>query len=97
MDIAQTIPIVPKTAFLPGYSSTVDFAAEFAPLRDVRIATAVASWEVGVGEVIGYSGDSGYSEAPHLHYAIRPAGSENALCPTTETGFANAGWLFRAG
>lgn len=95
-EIAQTLGAVPSDAFLPGYSATFDYSSVFAPLRDFRTATAVASWPVRRGQVIGFTGDSGYSEAPHLHYAIRPAGSENALCPTTEPGFEDKGWLFRA-
>jgi murein DD-endopeptidase MepM/ murein hydrolase activator NlpD len=86
---------VPAAAFLPEYSRAVNFASTFALLRDFRTATAVASWPVRRGEVVGFTGDSGYSEAPHLHYAIRPANSENAFCPTTEPGFPNNGWLLR--
>lgn len=95
-EIGQTTSVVPKDAFLGGYSASFDYAGTFAALRDFRLATAVASWAVRAGDVIGFSGDSGYSEAPHLHYAIRPAGSENALCPTNEPGFSDKGWLFRS-
>jgi murein DD-endopeptidase MepM/ murein hydrolase activator NlpD len=94
-DVAETLRAVPAGAYLAGYSVSFDFASAFATQRDFRTATAVASWEVRRGQVIGFAGDSGYSEAPHLHYAIRPANSENALCPTTETGFPNNGWLLR--
>ena len=31
--------------------------------------------EVRRGDVIGYSGDSGYSIAPHLHFSIKISGS----------------------
>lgn len=64
-------------------------------LRDFRVATPVARWEVRAGDAIGASGDSGYSEAPHVHYAIRRKGAAMALCPTAEGGFEDAGWLFR--
>lgn len=96
-DVAHTLSAIPPGAWLEGYGPGTDFASAFAELRDFRVATAVARWQVRAGEVIGAGGDSGYSEAPHLHYAIRPAGSPNALCPTTEPGFEDAGWLFRAG
>lgn len=95
-DIAGTVPLVPDAAWLEGYSAATDFVTEFVVLRDFRIATAVARWQVRAGEAIGVTGDAGYSEAPHLHYAIRPAGTANALCPTTEAGFEGGGWLFRA-
>lgn len=96
-DIAGTIPAIPDDAWVDEYSAATDFASEFAALRDFRVATAVARWQVRAGDVIGATGDAGYSEAPHLHYAIRPAGSQAALCPTEEVGFEDGGWLFRKG
>jgi hypothetical protein len=63
-------------------------------MRGYLDATAVARWPVRRGEVIGYSGDSGYSEGPHLHYTVRRTDGE-LLCPTTEDGFGDGGWLFR--
>ncbi len=95
LEVAPTVDVVDPAAFHAGYSPGFDYAAKFAALRDFRTATAVAAWQVRKGDLIGYTGDSGYSEAPHLHYAIRPAGSEKALCPTNEPGFENSGWLFR--
>lgn len=94
LEVTATRQAVPASAWLDGYSATFDFAGAFGELRDFRLATAVARWPVRRGDVIGFSGDSGYSEAPHLHYAIRPAGSQDALCPTLEPGFPNGGWLF---
>lgn len=94
LDPDRTASVVPAAAWLPGFSAA-SFPAAFRPLRDFRLATAVARWPVCRGDVVGLSGDTGYSEAPHLHYAIRLAGSERALCPTAEPGFDNAGWLFR--
>lgn len=95
MDIAPTISGVPAGAFLGEYTAATDYAAIFAALRNFGVAAPVASWPVRRGDVIGYSGDSGYSEAPHLHYAIRRAGAGNLLCPTAEAGFEDGGWLFR--
>lgn len=96
LDLGRTVALVPGNAWLSGYQPGARLLELFVPLRDFRTATAVARWPVRRGDVIGYSGDSGYSEAPHLHYAIRPAGSDNALCPTREPGFGDNGWLFRA-
>jgi murein DD-endopeptidase MepM/ murein hydrolase activator NlpD len=92
----DSIGRLPGNAFIGGYSATTDFATTFAALRDYRLATAVARWDVKRGDVIGLSGDTGYSEAPHLHYAITRLGAGNNLCPTTEAGFADGGWLFKA-
>jgi murein DD-endopeptidase MepM/ murein hydrolase activator NlpD len=95
LDIAPTVARVPAGAFLPGYSAGFDFAAAFAPMRSYLDATPVARWAVRRGDVIGVSGDSGYSEAPHLHYTVRRAGSAALLCPTSEAGFPDSGWLLR--
>lgn len=94
MDLARVWSWLPEPAFIQGYTRATDPTA-FAPLRDFRVATAVARWDVRRGDDIGFSGDSGYSEAPHLHYAIRRLGSTNLLCPTNEPGFDDAGWLFK--
>lgn len=94
LDIARTLEVVPVDAYLAGFSAGTDYPARFAPMRGFREATPVARWQVRRGDVIGYSGDSGYSEAPHLHYTIRRPGGP-LLCPTAEDGFADGGWLFR--
>lgn len=97
LDLAPTLAYVPKDAWLSGYAADAGaLSRQFAALRDFRTATAIARWNVKRGDVIGVTGDTGYSEAPHLHYAIRPAGQENALCPTREAGFSRSGWLFGA-
>ena len=95
LQLQPTLALIPSDAFLAGYGPTFDFTTTFAPLRDFRIATAVARWPVRRGDVIGFSGDSGYSEAPHLHYAISRLGDANNLCPTTEPGFTDSGWLLK--
>jgi murein DD-endopeptidase MepM/ murein hydrolase activator NlpD len=95
LELLSTLRVVPVDAYIQGYSAATDYASVFGPLRDFRVATAVARWEVKRGDVIGFSGDSGYSEAPHLHYTVRRAGAANLLCPTAEAGFADGGWLFR--
>jgi len=97
LDLAPTVAAVPASAWLEGFGpDAAALARAFGPLRDFRVARAVARWEVRRGDVIGVTGDSGYSEAPHLHYAIRPANREDALCPTREAGFSRTGWLFGA-
>lgn len=92
-ELMQTLTAVPDGAFLSGYSRGTDYASLFAPIRDFRTATAIARWEVRKGDVIGFSGDSGYSEAPHLHYTVAYAGAGYLLCPTDEPGFNDRGWL----
>lgn len=95
LDLAQTLDLVPAGAFLDGFAPGPALLEAFAPLRDFREATAIAAWPVAKGDVIGFSGDSGYSEAPHIHYTIRRAGGAGLLAPTAEPGFDDAGWLFR--
>jgi murein DD-endopeptidase MepM/ murein hydrolase activator NlpD len=93
--IGRTIEVVPPASYLSAYGPGFDFEGEFAGLRDFRLATAIAAWDVQKGDVIGFSGDSGYSEAPHLHYTVRREGQGGLLCPTTEAGFSDNGWLLR--
>jgi len=95
LDPALTLAAVDPSAFLAGYGPDSDYATLFAPLRDFRVFTPVARWTVKRGDVIGFSGDSGYSDAPHLHYTIRRAGASSLLCPTAEAGFEDGGWLLR--
>jgi murein DD-endopeptidase MepM/ murein hydrolase activator NlpD len=95
LDPSRTIAAVEPPAFLPGYGRDSDFASLFAPLRDFRVFTPVARWTVKRGDIIGFSGDSGYSEAPHLHYTVRRAGESPLLCPTNEAGFDDGGWLLK--
>ena len=96
LDVARTVAPLPASVFLSGYSPDYDYAGVFAPLRDFRVSTAIAQWTVNSGDVIGFSGDSGYSEAPHLHYTVGRSGDASLLCPTAEAGFADGGWLMKA-
>ena len=95
LDLAQTPQLVPVEAFLLGYGPDSDYATLFAPVRDWDESTPIAQWPVKRGDLIGLSGDSGYSEAPHLHYTVRRASSPSLLCPTAESGFEDGGWLVK--
>ncbi len=95
LDPALTIGAVQPAAFLEGFGPHSDYATLFAPIRDFRVFTPVARWTVKRGDIIGYSGDSGYSDAPHLHYTIMRAGGSSLLCPTKEAGFEDGGWLLK--
>jgi murein DD-endopeptidase MepM/ murein hydrolase activator NlpD len=94
LDLTSTLPAAPAGAFLEGYSPTTEYAALFEDMRDYRDATAIASWPVDRGDMLGMSGDAGYSEGPHLHYTVRRAGG-GLLCPTGEAGFEDGGWLLK--
>jgi len=94
LHLVSTVAALDEVAFLPGFDRSSDYASLFAPMRGYLEVTAVARWDVKRGEVIGFSGDSGYSEGPHLHYTVRRSGG-GLLCPTEEVGFEDGGWLFR--
>jgi hypothetical protein len=94
MDIAATVNAVPASAFINGYSPASDYASIFAGVPEPRVVSTVAQWDVHRGDVVGMSGDSGYSEGPHVHYQLQRAGGP-LRCPTTEAGFTDGGWLFK--
>lgn len=95
LDLGATAEVVPESAFEGGYGSDSDWESLFGAMRGYLDATAIATWAVEAGDVIGTSGDSGYSEASHLHYTVARQGSAGKLCPTLEAGFADGGWLLR--
>jgi murein DD-endopeptidase MepM/ murein hydrolase activator NlpD len=95
LDPALTIASVQPLAFVEGYGPGYDFMTAFATIRDFRVYTTVAQWTVKRGDLIGYAGDVGYSDAPHLHYSIKRVGESSLLCPTNEAGFEGGGWLFK--
>jgi hypothetical protein len=92
-DLSRTIAALPDDAFVGGYSTTFDYAGNFSTPKPLSQPTIIARWTVHRGDVIGYTGDSGYSEAPHLHYQITRLSDGAKLCPTTESGFGDNGWL----
>jgi hypothetical protein len=90
----STLHVVPAQAVIAPYGPSFDYVTAFRALRGFQTFTEVASWAVRSGDLIGLSGDTGYSEAPHLHYTVRRAGG-SLLCPTNESGFMDGGWLTR--
>jgi hypothetical protein len=94
-DLAATVAAVPASAFVAPYSPSYGYATDFATPMPVTFGAQIATWTVRKGDLIGYTGDSGYSEAPHLHYRITRRATGETLCPTAEAGFAAGGWLFR--
>ncbi len=96
LSLRRTLEVVPEAAFLAPYSASYDYDTVFGVPRRFDQFDAIARWEVHAGDVIGYTGDTGYSEAPHLHYEVAALGAEPRwLCPTREEGFEDGGWLFR--
>lgn len=94
LNLELTATAVPEDAYAKGLSADSDWEALFGDVALPQAASLIAEFPVLRGELIGYSGDAGYSEAPHLHYTIQPEGGP-LLCPTNESGFADGGWLFR--
>ncbi|HEY5638541.1 MAG TPA: M23 family metallopeptidase [Dehalococcoidia bacterium] len=95
LDLTLTAEIVPPDVFFGSLSAESDWEALFGDLlRLPATPFEIAHWEVRRGDIVGFSGDAGYSEAPHLHYTIRREGGP-LLCPTDEPGFADGAWLFR--
>jgi murein DD-endopeptidase MepM/ murein hydrolase activator NlpD len=95
LELAQTAGALPSNVFYAGYSPQSDYSSMFRTIPSSRAGTPIAQWQVRRGDIIGFSGDAGYSEAPHLHYTIQRAGSDTLLCPTSESGFQDGGWLLK--
>jgi murein DD-endopeptidase MepM/ murein hydrolase activator NlpD len=96
LDLSATArQAVPAGAFYAGYGPETDYPSAFGDIPASRQGTAIAQWTIRRGDLVGYSGDAGYSEAPHLHYTIQRAGSNTLLCPTNEEGFDDGGWLLK--
>jgi hypothetical protein len=93
LDPDRTVALVPESAFLPPFSRNFNFGARFAPLRPPYQITLVATWPVEAGAVVGYVGNTGYSEVHHLHYQIVTRDRQTKFCPTRED-LPGAGWLF---
>ena len=85
LSIAPTLGVVPVDAFASPYSRAFDYASTFAAPQSFTYGVQVAGWSVRTGDVIGYTGDAGYSEAPHLHYTITDRATGMRLCPTGES------------
>jgi hypothetical protein len=94
LNITKTVAIVPASSFLDQWTPISPYDQIFAGVPKPRNITAIARWSVHKSDVIGISGDSGYSEGPHIHYTVAHVGA-STRCPTNEPGFTDAGWLFR--
>ena len=95
IDLQGTLSLVAPDAFLTGFSRETNYAAMFGSPRDFRMSTPIARWTVRRGDVIAMSGESGYSEAPSLHYTVTRAGTTALRCPTAEAGFVDGAWLVK--
>lgn len=94
LNLAGTIPIVPKNAYDAPYSPTYNYQQDFGKPKDYREFTLIARWPVAKGDVVGKVGNTGYSDVAHLHYQIVTADRKTKYCPTEEE-FPGAGWLFK--
>ncbi|MBI2907187.1 MAG: M23 family metallopeptidase [Chloroflexi bacterium] len=94
LDLTMTLGLVPDTAFLPPYSPNYGYGATFRRPLNPGQETVVARWEVRKGQTVGFIGNTGYSDVPHLHYQIVSEDRRTKYCPTLEE-FPFPGWLFR--
>lgn len=95
LSLDQTMDAVRPSAFASAYTREFAYRAMFSTPQPFAYAEQVAVWPVRRGDIIGYTGDAGYSEAPHLHYQITRRADGAKLCPTSERGFNDGGWLSR--
>jgi murein DD-endopeptidase MepM/ murein hydrolase activator NlpD len=84
LSLAPTLGVVPDGAFAAPYGRAFDYTSTFALPRSFDYGAQVATWRVRRGDVIGYTGDAGYSEAPHLHYVVTERATGERVCVTGE-------------
>jgi murein DD-endopeptidase MepM/ murein hydrolase activator NlpD len=90
-----TINGAPDNSFVRPYSKSYDYEANFSRPLGPNDGTLVATWPVKKGQVVGFVGNSGYSDVPHLHYQVITPDRKVKYCPSDEDGYRHAGWLFR--
>jgi hypothetical protein len=93
LELRQTVNLVPPNAWMAPYSRSYDFPARFGRPVDHTNITLVARWDVQRGNVVGFVGNTGYSDVPHIHYQVVTRDRGTKYCPTSEDG-GTAGWLF---
>ncbi|MBK7754494.1 MAG: M23 family metallopeptidase [Flavobacteriales bacterium] len=70
-------------AFAPEIAEQVLEAQYSAQNQTVDLTPAAGSLPVKAGEVVAWSGNTGGSSAPHLHYEVRRSKDQHALDPET--------------
>jgi hypothetical protein len=93
LELDRTVLNVPVSAWIAPYTPLTNFRQVFARPRGPRDGTVVARWRVRRGDVIGYVGNTGYSDVSHLHYQIITPDRNTKYCPSAEP-LPFAGWLF---
>lgn len=94
LDVAGTLQLVPRDAFVSPYSRVFVYDTDFGRPRNFDQVTLVARWPVQRGDTVGRVGNTGYSDVPHLHYQVVTADRKTKYCPTRES-FPGSGWLFQ--
>ena len=93
LDLDRTLALVPERAFIAPFSKSFNYDARFSrPIPHDQV-TLVATWQVEEGAVVGYVGNTGYSDVPHLHYQVVTRDRKTKFCPTREP-LPSSGWLF---
>ncbi len=94
VNLAMTLGIVPDNAFLSPYTRGYPYEKAFPRPLNAGQETVVARWPIKKGQPVGFVGNNGYSDVPHLHYQVVTKDRKTKYCPTDEP-FPSAGWLFR--
>jgi hypothetical protein len=93
LQLSKTVANIEASAFVQPFSPSFDYPARFGGMAGHLDLTLVASWPVEQGDVVGFVGNTGYSDVSHLHYQITTRDRKTKFCPTFEP-FPSNGWLF---
>lgn len=93
LELRQTISMIQPNAYVSPFGRSYDYHSRFGRMTDYNNITLVARWNVQRGDVVGFIGNTGYSDVAHVHYQVVTRDRVTKYCPTEEQGGTSA-WLF---
>jgi hypothetical protein len=93
LELTKSLTVIPQGAYVPPYSPTFNYPSRFSRMAGHLDINLIARWNAQRGDVVGYVGNTGYSDVAHIHYQVISRDRLRKYCPTLEQ-LPNSGWLF---